>query len=183
MNEIGKKAIMKEKKMLRQNTDSRMFDVVIWPKDSEKIKESYIPKLVILKEDDQNMAESIYETRGDFSRIYRDNIFILAPSEEKRKKLHSVSNHRHESLQGREAKSGGTVFSNSNENMVQQLKKCYSILYLPKGNKVLRIKVRRWPANDTVDGALYDYITTRHHMKKQLDPAMIESRYVMAMCS
>ncbi len=129
------------------------------------------------------MAESIYETKGDFARIYRDNIFILAPSEEKRRKLHSVSNHRHVSLRGRKAKSGGTVFSDSNEDMVQQLKECYSILYLPKGNKVLRIKIRRWPANDTVDGALYDYITTRHHVKKQLDPVIIESRYVMAMCS
>ena len=63
----------------------------IWPAGPSDVEDSIHIKLAIMKEDDYNLIKHIYDKAGESDRIYRNNVFFLAPSDnEKRRFMESL---------------------------------------------------------------------------------------------
>ena len=65
---------------------------IVWPAGPNDVEDSVHIKLAIMKEDDYDLIKQVYDKSGESDRIYRNNVFFLAPSSnsEKRRFMESL---------------------------------------------------------------------------------------------
>ena len=78
--------------MIKNNIGkTQKLRVISWPTNPKDVENSHSLKLILMKENDIQLIQSIYETIGESPRVYRNNILFLAPSDgEKGKFLNSL---------------------------------------------------------------------------------------------
>lgn len=82
--------IATESELLRENLKGRKLKTFIWEEKSEDITDSEDLKLVILKNKDQKVMDSILKNKGQTPRVYRNTVFFLYPLESERSNFVSI---------------------------------------------------------------------------------------------
>jgi len=70
--------------LLRENVTGEKFKTFIWEERSEDISDSEELKLLILKNKDQEIMETILKNKGQTPRVYRNTVFFLYPLDSER---------------------------------------------------------------------------------------------------
>jgi len=177
-----------EKQLLKENTGNR-FKVIIWPSSPKDVENSHSMKLVILKENDWNLVESIYDTVGESPRVYKNNIFILVPTEgEKNKFLNSlksklawehISNNKFIPLKDEQKHTLKKELEKENEILKDHIKEYYSTLYIPEKNSPTKNHISvPLATSNTIDQIVYDYLKQESLVTEQLGPILIKTQYL-----
>lgn len=85
-----KELIAIESKLLIENLKGDKLKIFIWEEKSEDISDSEDLKLVILKNNDQKLMDSILKNKGQTPRVYRNTVFFLYPLESERSNFVNV---------------------------------------------------------------------------------------------
>ena len=75
---------------MRENLKGDKLKIFIWEEKSEDISDSEDLKLVILKNKDQKLMDSILKNKGQTPRVYRNTVFFLYPLESERSNFVNV---------------------------------------------------------------------------------------------
>ncbi len=82
--------IAMESELLRENLKGEKLKIFIWEEKSEDISDSEDLKLVILKNKDQKLMDSILKNKGQTPRVNRNTVFFLYPFESERSNFVNV---------------------------------------------------------------------------------------------
>ena len=177
-----------EKQLLKENTSGNRFKVIIWPSGPKDVENSHSMKLVILKENDLKLIESIYDTVGESPRVYKNNIFILVPSEgEKNKFSNSLKskiaweNIRDEKipLKDEQKTTLKKELEKENENLKDHIKEYYSTLYIPEKNAPTKNHISvPLASSNTIDQIVYDYLKQESLVNEELGPILLKTQYL-----
>lgn len=177
-----------EKQLVRDNITNNMFKIILWPKNSKDVENSHSIKLVILKENNTNLVNSIYNSVGEQPRVYRNNIFILTPVEgEKNRFLSSLKS----KIAWEQIKNGNVVLKEQQKKMLHQeltkendrlrdyVKEYYSTLYVSEENEPRRNHVSvPLSTSQKIDQIIYEYLKQESLINEQLGPFLIKTQYL-----
>ena len=176
-----------EKQLLKENINSNRFKVIIWPKSPRDVENSHSLKLVILKENDEKLIESIYDNVGETPRVYKNNIFILTPSDgEKIKFLNSLRSkiawlqikNGNIPLRDEQKKNLEQELKRENENLVDYIKEYYSTIYVSEKNSAIKNHISVPVSSLSIDQIVYDYLKQEYLINEQLGPLLIKTQYL-----
>ncbi len=179
-----------ELKIIRKNVgQAPNFRIFLWPKNPKDVDNSPSLKLVIMKENDIKLIQSIYETIGESPRVYRNNILFLAPSDaEKGKFLYSLkSKIAWEKIQADsqitlkevQIKKLGDELKKENERLDDFIKEYYSTLYIPEkeGPKKHNLNIPLI-ANKGIDEIIYEDLVEADQIHPQLGAMFLKAHYL-----
>ncbi len=189
MENIGPSAIEEsERRLIKENTTSNRLKVILWPKNSKDVENSHPMKLVILRENDARLVESIYDYVGEQTRVYKNNIFILAPSEgEKSKFLASLKSKLaweqiksgDARLSGEQKKTLAQELARENDYLKDYVKEYYSTLYVPGRESASGRRVSvPLSTSQTIDQIVFDHLRQESLINEQLGPLLIKTQYL-----
>jgi len=177
-----------EKQLIKENITNNRFKVVVWPKSSKDVENSHSMKLVLLRENDLRLIESIYDNVGEMPRVYKNNIFILTPSEGEKSKF---SNSLRSKIAWEQIKNGSIPLKDEqrktldqelkreNENLKDYIKEYYSTIYVPEKNSPVKNHISvPVSSSQTIDQIVYDYLKQESLVNEQLGPILLKTQYL-----
>lgn len=177
-----------ERQLVKENITNNRFKTILWPKTSKDVENSHSVKLVILKENDAKLVESIYDSVGEQPRVYRNNIFILAPAEgEKGKFLNSLKSkmaweqikNGNMPLKEHQKKTLLQEIARENDRLKDFVKEYYSILYIPEKDGPSRNHISvPISTSQTIDQIVYEYLKQESLINEELGPILIRTQYL-----
>lgn len=178
-----------ERRLIQDHIGSDRFKVVVWPQNSKDIENSPPMKLVILKKNDVKLMEEILDNVGEQPRLYRNNIFTLAPSEEKRGMFLNSLKSRiaweqikdgSVPLKAEQRKTLEKELARENDNLKYSIKEYYSTLYVPEkdGPRPARINVPL-PPSPTINQVVYKYLKDVSLINEEIGPIRIKTEYLI----
>lgn len=179
-----------EKSLIRNNLGkARNLRVTIWPSSSRDVENSPPLKLIIMRENDQQLMQSIYETVGDSNRIYRNNMFFLTPSE-------GIKNQFMESLKSNIAweiikadpqiklkEDQAAVLSSElkreSKHLDGLLKDYYTTLYVPQQVGLQKQTITPPAITDSgIDDIAYEHLKNHEHVNSELGAMFLKNNYM-----
>ena len=179
-----------EQRLIKKNIGkTQHFRVSLWPTSPKDVENSHSLKLIIMKENDIQLIQSIYETIGESPRVYRNNLLFLAPSDgEKRKFLNSlkskiawekIKSDPQIKLKEEQIKTLENELKKENERLNDLIKEYYSILYLPeKDGPVKHPMSIPLVANKGIDEIIYDDLVEESQIHPQLGALFLKTHYL-----
>ena len=176
-----------EKQLIKENTTNNRFKVIAWPKSSKDVENSHSMKLVILRENDLRLIESIYDSVGEMPRVYKNNIFILASSEGERSKfLNSLKSkiaweqikNGNIPLKDEQRKTLEQELKRENDNLKDYIKEYYSTLYIPEKTPTKNHISVPVSSSQTIDQIIYDYLKQESLVNEHLGPTLLKTLYL-----
>lgn len=191
MENIKQRDIVENEKILIKNNigKSRNFRIILWPTNPKDVDNSHSLKLVLMKENDIQLIQSIYETIGDSSRVYRNNILFLAPSDsEKGKFLHALKSKiawekikadPQITLKEEQIKTLDSELKKENERLNDLIKEYYSTLYLPEKEGPVKHHINiPLVANKGIDEIIFDDLVGEDQIHPQLGALFLKNHYL-----
>ena len=177
-----------EKQLLKENTTNNRFKVILWPKTSKDVENSHSMKLVILRQNDVKLVESIYDSVGEQPRIYKNNIFILTTSEGEKSKFENSLRSKiaweqiknsNTPLKEEQKKNVNQELNRENNNLKDFVKEYYSTLYIPEKNSPNRHHISiPLSTSQSIDQIVYEYLKQESLLNEQLGPILIKNQYL-----
>jgi hypothetical protein len=179
-----------EKVLIKNNIGkTQNFRTILWPTNPKDVENSRSLKLIIMKENDIQLIQSIYETIGESPRLYRNNILFLAPSDgEKGKFLNSlkskiawekIKDDPQISLKEEQITQLNKELKKENDRLNELIKEYYSILYLPEKegpvNQHLNIPLI---ANKGIDEIIYEDLVEKDEIHPKIGPSFLKNYYL-----
>jgi len=189
MDNIGSHKIEEaEKDLIKGNTTNNRFKVILWPKTSKDVENSHSIKLIILREHDVKLAESIYANVGEQTRVYKNNLFFLTPSEvEKDKFQNSLKSkiaweqikHSNTPLKEEQERTLNQELARESDRLKDYVKEYYSTLYIPEKDSLNRNHLSvPISTTQTIDQIVFDYMTKEELINEELSTTLIKSQYL-----
>lgn len=177
-----------EKQLIKDNVTNNRFKVIIWPKSSKDVENSHSMKLVILRENDWHLIQSIYDTVGEMPRVYKNNIFILTPSEGEKNKFSNslrskiawdqIKNGNYP-LKDEQKKTLEQELKRENENLKDYVKEYYSTLYIPEKSTPNKNHISIPISSSlTIDQIVYDYLKQESFINENIGPMLLKTQYL-----
>ncbi len=177
-----------ERQIVQENITNNRFKVILWPKNSKDVENSRSIKLVILRENDTKLVESICDSVGEQPRVYRNNIFVLTPVEgEKNKFLNSLRS----KIAWEQIKNSGIPLKEHQKHTLEQelarendrlkdfVKEYYSTLYIPEKDAPSRNHISvPISTSQTIDQIVYEYLKQESLVNEELGPILIKTQYL-----
>jgi hypothetical protein len=179
-----------EKTLIKDNMGKTPnFRIHIWPTNPKDVENSPSLKLIIMKENDIQLMQSIYETIGGSPRVYRNNILFLAPTDgEKGKFLHSlkskiawkqIETDSQIILKDAQIKKLGDELKEENIRLNDLIKEYYSTLYLPdkEGPTKHHLNIPLI-AKKGIDEIIYEDLVDADQIHPQLGAMFLKAHYL-----
>ena len=165
------------------------FPVLLWPTSPKDVKNSHVLKLILMKENDIQLIQSIYENIGESPRVYRNNMLFLAPSDgEKGKFLNSlkskiawekIKEDTQITLKEEQKITLNSELQKENERLNNRVKEYYSILYLPEKEGLVKHPMSiSFVANKRIDEIIYDNLVEESQIHPQLGALFLKNHYL-----
>ena len=177
-----------ERQLLKENSTNNRFKVILWPKNSKDVENSHSMKLVILKENDVKLIESIYDSVGEQPRVYKNNIFVLAPTEGEKPKFHNSLRSKlawdqiknsNIKLKEEQKKTLNQELQRDTEHLKDYVKEYYSTLYIPDKNGSSKNHISiPLSTSQTIDQIVYEYLKQESYINETLGPILIKNQYL-----
>lgn len=191
MENIKQRDIDESEKILIKNNigKTQNFRVSLWPTNPKDVENSHSLKLIIMKENDIQLIQSIYETIGESPRVYRNNLLFLVPSDgEKGKFLHSlkskiawekIKTDPQIALKEEQKLTLNNELKKENDRLNDLVKEYYSILYLPEkeGPKKHDLHIPL-VADKGIDEIIYDDLVEESQIHPQLGALFLKNYYL-----
>ena len=191
MDNIKQNEIDKFEKILIKNNISKNHNlrVMLWPTNSKDIENSHSLKLILMKENNIQLIQSIYETVGESPRVYRNNLLFLAPADaEKGKFLHYIKSQiawekikadTQIILKEDQIRTLNNELKKGNELLEELIKEYYGTLYLPEKNGPEK---HNWhiplATKKGIDEIIYDYLVEESQIHPQLGALFLKKHYL-----
>lgn len=179
-----------ERTIIKNNVGKSLnLRVNLWPSSPKDVENSHSLKLIIMKENDIQLIQSIYETIGESPRVYRNNIFYLAPSDgEKGKFLNSLKS----KIAWEKIKADTQIplkedqkavlsseLKKENERLNDLIKEYYSILYIPEKEGPTKHHLNIPLVNDKgIDEIVYDDLVEESQINPQIGALFLKTHYL-----
>ena len=177
-----------EKNLIKENTTNNRFKVILWPKTSKDVENSHSTKLVILKNNDVDLVDSIYNSVGEQPRVYKNNIFILTPSEGEMNKFQNSLKNKiaweqikssNSSLKDEQKRTLTQELTRENDRLKDYVKEYYSTLYIPEKNSPNKNHISvPLSTSQTIDQIVFEYLKQESLINEQLGPTLIKTQYL-----
>ncbi len=179
-----------EKTLIKNNIGKTSnFPVILWPSSPKEVENSHSLKLIIMKENDIKLIQSIYENIGESPRVYRNNILFLTPSDgEKGKFLHSLkSKIAWEKikkdplipLKEEQLAALNSELKNETTRLNDLIKDYYSTLYLPEKEGPIKHHFNiPLNANRGIDEIIYEHLVEEDQIHPKLGPSFLKNHYL-----
>jgi len=178
-----------EKQLLKDNTSNHRFKAIIWPSSPKDVENSHSMKLVILKENDLKLVEAIYDTVGESPRVYKNNIFILVPTDGEKNKFSNalkskiawehISSDKFVKLKDEQKHALQKELGKENDNLKDYIKEYYSTIYLPEKNSPTKHHINiPLSSSSKIDEIVYDYLKQESLLNEQLGPILLKTQYL-----
>ena len=179
-----------EKTLIKNNIGkTQNFRISLWPTSPKDVENSHSLKLILMKENDIQLIQSIYETIGDSPRVYRNNLLFLAPSDgEKGKFLNSLKSKiawekikadPQITLKEEQMITLNSELKKENERLNDLIKEYYSILYLPEKEGPVKHHLNiPLVANKGIDEIIYDDLVEESQIHPQLGALFLKTHYL-----
>ena len=179
-----------EKKIIKNNIGKNLnLHVIRWPTNPKDVENSHSLKLIIMKENDIQLIQSIYETIGESPRVYRNNIFFLAPSDsEKGKFLNSlkskiawgkIKEDTQITLKEDQKAALDKELKKENERLNDLVKEYYSTLYIPEKEGLVKHHLNIPLVIDSgIDEIIYDSLIEESQISSQIGPLFLKTQYL-----
>ncbi len=179
-----------EEYLVKKNMDRvEEIRVFLWPDDPMDVDDSIQLKLIVMKEDDQDMIRRIYDKVGESDRTYRNNIFFLTPTNGERerfmKSLRSkvawerIKSDPHINLTKEQASTLANELRNESERLASLVKDYYSVLYTPEKEGPEPSRVRPPLGTDSgIDRIVYDHLVEKEAVNSEIGSMTLKIRYL-----
>ena len=179
-----------EKVLIKNNIGkTQNFRTILWPTSPKDVENSYSLKLILMKENDIQLIQSIYETIGESPRVYRNNILFLAPSDgEKGKFLNSLKSKiawekikadTQIVLKEEQIIQLNSELKKENERLNDLIKEYYSVLYLPEKEGPVKHHLNiPLITNKGIDEIIYDDLVEKSQIHPQLGALFLKTHYL-----
>ena len=191
MENIKDRDIDEAEKLLIKNNigKTQKLSVILWPTNAKDVENSHSLKLILMKENDIQLIQSIYETIGESPRVYRNNILFLAPSDgEKGKFLNSLKSKiawekikadPQITLKDEQITALNSELKKENTRLNDLIKDYYSTLYLPEkeGPKKHHFNIPL-NADKGIDEIIYDHLVEEDQIHPKLGASFLKNYYL-----
>lgn len=201
MESISKDEVATAEGLLLQKymRDTR-FAISLWPTNSKIVKDTVEYKVVVLKEPDLRLMESILHTVGELPRRYKNNLFFLTGSLPAKNKFHNAIKSRlawqhilkRAQLRTDQKRTLEDELEKDTNNSIDFLKEYYSRLYIPTSHdqhdllqekaaepsfEMHEIMVPIY-ASSRIDQILYEHLKRESLYLEELGPVFIRENYI-----
>ena len=179
-----------EKTIIRKNVGKNPdLRTTLWPSGPKAVENSRSLKLVIMKENDMDLIRSIYESIGESPRVYRNNIFFLAPSDGERGKFLSslkskiawekIRDDSQISLKEDQKKALAADLAKENERLDDLVKEYYGTLYIPEkeGPSKHHLNIPLG-ASKGMDEIVYDNLVEDSQINPEIGALFLKNNYL-----
>ena len=161
----------------------------IWPAGPSDVEDSTHIKLAIMKEDDYNLIKQIYDKAGESDRIYRNNVFFLAPSDnEKRRFMESLKSKMalerikiDPQIKLREDQDNTLEkdLDKESRRLESLVREYYSKLYTPERGGLDASRIRPPPVTyNGIDRIAYDHMVDEELIHTRIGPMALSTQYL-----
>lgn len=191
MDNLQPKDIEDATKDLLQKNIMRIRDIltILWPTKSSDVEDSKRIKLAIMRENDLELIKIIHDRYGESVRIYRNNIFFLAPSDSERTRfmrslkskiaLEKIKIDPQINLKDEQSEILKSELDNENAHLESLIKEYYGVLYIPEENGLDRNMMRPPPVtNSGIDRMVYDQLTDGETVSTNIGPMSLRRNYL-----
>ena len=179
-----------EKTLIKNNIGkTQNFRITLWPTSPKDVENSHSLKLILVKENNIQLIQSIYDSIGESPRVYRNNLLFLAPSDgEKGKFLNSlkskiawekIKTDPQITLKEEQMIILNNELKKENERLNDLIKEYYSILYLPEKEGPTKHHLNiPLVANKEIDEIIYDDLVGESQIHPQLGALFLKTHYL-----
>ncbi|MCS7288799.1 MAG: DUF499 domain-containing protein [Roseiflexus sp.] len=179
-----------EREALQQQAGGRRMKTFLWPSNPADIPDDESPKLLIVREADQQRMLEFVRTKGQTPRVHRNTLFFLAPlpaeriaferllrrhlaiTELRNQKTLALTPEQRQTLE-RDAKQTG-------REVQEQIGHLYRQLYLPTADGLTNIDlgIPTYGAAQELDARVYERLRSENRLIERLAPLVIKERYL-----
>lgn len=176
--------------LLRKNIGrtGKIF-TTLWPTKPSDVEDTKRIKLAIMKENDFDLIKLVHDTYGESVRIYRNNIFFLAPADSERARfinalkskmaLERIKNDPQTNLKDEPKKTLENELSKENARLKRLIKEYYGVLYIPEKNGLDHIRMRPPIATDSrIDHVVYEQLVDDETVSSKIGPLSLKKGYL-----
>ncbi len=183
-----------EKEILKKFISPSLNDIkqktYIWIENSQDITDTPEFKLVILKENDKRYMEKIITTKGNYPRIYRNNIFFLAPLESYRAQLISslkklialkeILTDKTLNLSKNQIEEVKTNLNKLKSEIRDFIRNYYRLVYIPakEGFKEEDLGTPIYGNVKKLNEETFEFLINKQEILKSIAPIIIENKYL-----
>lgn len=179
-----------EKDLVRRNVGRiRELKTILWPSDPKDVDDSTHLKLAIMRKDDRNLIERIYDTMGESDRTNRNSLFFLVPSDgeggrfmaslKSKVAWERIRDDPHIKLKDDQAATLAAELKKEEERLAGLVRDYYSVLYVPEKDGLSPSRVRPPPVTDSgIDRIVYDHLVENEEVNQSIGMVTLRTRYL-----
>lgn len=186
-----KELIATESELLRENLKGDKLKIFIWEEKSEDISDSEDLKLVILKNKDQKLMDSILKNKGQTPRVYRNTVFFLYPLESERPNFINVIKNKiaydyiekdkNLNLSEEQRKDIKKAIKKAESELKESICRYYREVSIPDKDKFKEIilGVPIFGEDMTLDQKAYDSLRSNSEILERISPLFLKEKYLI----
>lgn len=162
---------------------------ISWPMGPKNVEDSPRLKLVIMKENDRDLIQRIYNGAGESARLYRNNVFFLAPADVEKTRfreslkskmaLERIRADPQIKLKEDQAATLENDLRKENDRLGSLVREYYSVLYIPEESGPESSRIRPPPVTDSgIDRLAYNHLRDNEAVSTKIGVISLRTRYL-----
>nr|HID14580.1 ATP-binding protein [Anaerolineae bacterium] len=182
--------IAQEKSLLKDRVDGRRLKIFLWPDSDADIPDTPDLKLILLRERDDRLMQTILKQKGAAPRVHCNTVFFLVALEGERPALEMLMRKRlaYEMIEGdktlnlnpdqrKEVKDG---LKKAQGDLAEAVRRTYRQLFIPArdGLKELDLGIPTYGEERPLDEEVYEKLHLEGEILEHVVPLVIKERYL-----
>ncbi|MCS7202730.1 MAG: DUF499 domain-containing protein [Dictyoglomus sp.] len=177
-----------EKELIKKNVRSEKLKVYVWEEKSENIPDNEEFKLIILKEEKEELINKIIKFKGEIPRVNVNSLFLLIPIESERLALKNtirnylayeyIKNDKNLNLSNEQKREIEINLRNLKESLEDQLRRAYRNIVIPGKNEKEDLGIPTVGEKRTLDILVYETLKSNGYILETIDPKVIKEKFL-----
>ncbi|RMH89419.1 MAG: ATP-binding protein, partial [Calditrichaeota bacterium] len=179
-----------EKSLLRASIRGLHLRPYTWEENSANIPDTEELKLVVLRQKEENVIDSILQTKGQTPRVYRNTIFFLYPLESERNPFvhllkrkiayDNISSDEHLRLTDEQKKQVRKELQKLDDDLKEAIRRFYRLIAIPdrSGVKEKDLGIPAYGMNRSLDEEILEQLKLDGEVLEKLAPIVLKEKYL-----
>ncbi|HDM75575.1 MAG TPA: ATP-binding protein, partial [Deltaproteobacteria bacterium] len=179
-----------EKTLLKKNLSGQKFKVYIWPKNDTEIADTPHLKLIILKNEDEDLRKRILEYKGNSPRINRNMLFFLCPVAVEKHGFYSLLKRLEAykaipkdttlNLTEKQKKEIDEKIKETNDTVQEYIRRYYRLVYIPtkEGFKEIDLGIPTYGVSGKIDDEVFSELKLQGDILSKVSPVVLREKYL-----